>query len=465
VTIGQISRMVFDNPINAYPLSLLLGKELEQGIDRAWNAIDETQLAELNRLMASIPSPTGEEGQLARAIVDVMNKSGIDAFYQRMEDDQGNAIGRIRGTGDGADLLLYAPLDSAFSTNTEEECPWIGDRFPAEMTTQAYVRDGDVVGMGAENPKGYAACVVAAAQAIKAAGVPLRGSLLVGLGAGGMPTNRRPLLQKFSAGQGAGCAFMLEQGIRGDFAIIAKPGWSVAWEEVGLCWFKVIVRGDLNYTGVRHVVKGRNPIVHAAKVIASLEKWFSEYTEKNTSGLVAPQGSINAIQAGWTHKPAFVPAACHFYVDLRISPRVNPIEAKRQFGEAIERIVKINPELCIEWEMILSVPGSFTDPNNWIIQSCVRAWEFVENKKHQPRTGTSGATDANILRAAGIPTARLGMPRRASANETQRNRFSMDASNIAGMKQLTKCLVYAALDTLMRERTEVIPHVDAHRST
>jgi len=58
--------MVFDNPINAYPLSLLLGKEREQGIDRAWNAIDETQLAELNRLMASIPSPTGEEGQLAQ---------------------------------------------------------------------------------------------------------------------------------------------------------------------------------------------------------------------------------------------------------------------------------------------------------------------------------------------------------------------------------------------------------------
>ena len=42
----------------------------------------------------------------------------------------------------------------------------------------------------------------------------------------------------------------------------------------------------------------------------------------------------------------------------------------------------------------------------------MRAWEFVENKKHVPRTGTSGATDAKFLRAAGIPTARLGMPRR-----------------------------------------------------
>ena len=436
--------------------SLTLPKDNETSIKRAWDAIDETALAELNRLMVSIPSPTGEEGQLARAMVDVMNKSGVGASYQPMDDNQGNAIGRISGTGAGADLLLYAPLDTAFSTHEEEECPWIGDRLPEEMTTNACVRDGDVVGMGAENPKGYAACVIAAAQALKAAGVPLKGSLLVGLGAGGMPTNRRPTSRKFNAGQGAGCAFMLEQGVRGDFAIIAKPGWSVAWEEVGLCWFKVIVRGDLNYTGVRHVVKGRNPIVHAAKVIGLLEEWFPEYTEKNTSGLVAPQGSINAIQAGWTHKPAFVPAACHFYVDLRISPRVSPMEAKHQFGQAIERIVKANPGLSVEWEMILSIPGSFTDPDNWIVRSCMRAWEFVERKKHSPRNGTSGATDANILRAAGIPTARLGMPRLKGASETQRSRFSMETCNITGMKQLTKCLVYAAVDTCTRERGEVI---------
>src|SRR5262245_26455329 len=256
--------------VKSAPLSLT--KDHETWIKRAWDAIDETTLGELNRLMASIPSPTGEEGPLARAVVDVMDKSGIRAFYQPMDDAQGNAIGKLSGTGGGADLLLYAPLDTAFTTDEEEECPWIGDHLPGEMTTNAYVLDGDVVGMGAENPKGYAACVVAAAQALWTAGVTLTGSLWVGLGAGGMPTNRRPTSRKFNAGQGVGCSFMLEQGVRSDFAIIAKPGWSVAWEEVGLCWFKVIVRGDLNYTGVRHVVKGKNPIVHAAKVIGLLEQ-------------------------------------------------------------------------------------------------------------------------------------------------------------------------------------------------
>ena len=437
--------------INPLPLD----EEREEWVKRAWNTVDESRLAELNRLMASIPSPTGEEKQLAQAMVDLMSKSGMDAFYQPMDDAQGNAVGRVPGNGKGADLLLYAPLDTAFSTLEEEECPWVGDKLPAEMTTNAYVQNGNVIGMGAENPKGYGACVIAAAQAIKKAGVPLKGSLLVGLGAGGMPTNRRPGSRKFNAGQGAGCAFMLEQGVRGDFAIIAKPGYSVAWEEVGLCWFKVAIRGDLNYTGVRHVVKGRNPIVHAAKVIGLLENWFSKYSEKNTSGLVAPQGSINAIEAGWTHKPAFVPAVCRLFVDLRISPRVNPSEAKRQFGDAINEITKANPDLTVEWEMILSIPGSFTDPKNWIIQSCMRAWEHVEKKKHVPRTKTSGATDANILRSRGIPTARIGMPRLQSASESQRSNFSMDTCNVSGMKQLTKCLIYAAIDTCTRERAEI----------
>jgi acetylornithine deacetylase/succinyl-diaminopimelate desuccinylase-like protein len=455
--------MATDDPACTAPEPLPLGREREQWVKQAWAAIDEKELGELDRVMASIASPTGEEKRLALALVDIMNAGGIGAFFQPMEDDQGNAIGRIAGTGNGADLLLYAPLDTAFSTNEEEECPWIGERLPKEMTTDAYVCDGEVVGMGAENPKGYAACAIAAAQAMKAAGVPLQGSLLVGLGSGGMPTNRRPWFTKFNAGHGAGCAFMLEHGVRGDFAIIAKPGWSVAWEEVGLCWFKVTVRGNLNYTGVRHVVKGRNPIVHAAKVITLLEEWFPEYAKKNTTGLVAPQGSINAIQAGWIHKPAFIPAACHFYVDLRISPRVSPMEAKGQFGAAVERIVRANPDLSVDWEMIVDIPGSFTDPTNWIVQSCMRAWEFVENKKHQPRTGTSGATDANILRGAGIPTARLGMPRLTAANNEPRSVFSMERSNIAGMKQLTKCLVYAAVDTCTRDRQEVLRSAAAQR--
>ena len=92
----------------------------------------------------------------------------------------------------------------------------------------------------------------------------LNPKVLVGLGAGGMPTNKRPGQRRSNVGQGNGCSFMLEQGVRGDFAILAKPGYAVAWEEVGLCWFRVRIHGRLGYTGIRHIVPYKNPIVDAA---------------------------------------------------------------------------------------------------------------------------------------------------------------------------------------------------------
>src|SRR4026207_1680738 len=69
--------------------SLPLTKDHEAWIKRAWDAIDEPTLGELNRLMASIPSPTGEEGQLARAMVEVMNQSGVGAFISRSTTPKG----------------------------------------------------------------------------------------------------------------------------------------------------------------------------------------------------------------------------------------------------------------------------------------------------------------------------------------------------------------------------------------
>ncbi|MBV9119085.1 MAG: deacylase, partial [Chloroflexi bacterium] len=99
-----------------------------------------------------------------------------------------------------------------------------------------------------------------------------------------MPANAHSEPHRHHAGQGSGCAYLLEHGAMPDFAVIAKPGWAVSWEEVGLCWFKVTVRGTLNYTGIRHVAPYVNPIVEAAHVIEGLERWFAEYSERHASG-------------------------------------------------------------------------------------------------------------------------------------------------------------------------------------
>ncbi|MFC4055457.1 M20 family metallopeptidase [Actinomadura syzygii] len=434
-------------------------RAVERAVGRAWAAIDADRLRDLTLRMVSTPSPTGDEAALARFLTGHLAAAGLEAAYQEIDDRQGNAVGRLRGDGTGADLLLYAPIDTLSVGTAEEDVPYVGDELRPDMRTEG-VLDGDtIIGLGASNPKGHAACLVEAASAIAAAGLPLRGSLLVGLGAGGMPTNRRPGASRANAGQGNGCSFMLEQGVWADHAILAKPGWSVSHEEVGLCWFTVRVDGTYNYVGSRQRLPYRNAVVDAARLIGELERWFPEYTARNTSGLVAPQGHIASVRGGWERTAAFSPAVCEFTVDLRISPRTTPADAARQFAEGMAAALARLGDVSATWEMTLSIPGSRTDPSTWIVRSCVRAWEEVTGEPHVPdeaaRT-TSGATDGNILRNRGLPTARIGMPRLTAASGAEVDfAMGMNAVSLPSMLRLTRLLVAAAVDACTRDRSEL----------
>ena len=430
--------------------------QLRDWVDRATATISGDEVLDLTARMVDISSPTGEERELAEFLVDFMNGSGLEARYQPMDDDQGNAIARYRGAGSGPDLMLYAPLDTAFAGADDEDAPWIDLDARTDQIPHAVVEDGVVTGLGAHNPKGHGACAVMAAVALKRAAVPIKGELIVGLGAGGMPTNDRTRGGhdgRRDIGHGSGCAFMLEQGVRGDFAIIAKPG-PVSWEEVGLCWFRVRVKGVLGYAGTRHIVKHRNPILDAATVVQELEAWFPEYTARHSSGTVGPQGSIGCIRAGWPNKPTFIPEACDIYLDLRVSPRTDPVEVKRQFAAAIAEIDTKHADIDLDWEMILAIPGSHTDQDNWIIQSTIRAWQETTGQTFSPGTGGSGATEANILRAWGVPTARIGLP--APPHPLPHaGMFSMGEVHLDSLTQLTKALIATAVDTCCRTTGEV----------
>jgi acetylornithine deacetylase/succinyl-diaminopimelate desuccinylase-like protein len=390
-----------------------LSDEQRAWVEAAWARISPERLTELVVGMVDIPSPTGEEAPLARWLTETLAAAGLRATCQQIDEYQANAVGRLPGSGGGEDLLLYAPIDTFTVGDPAEDVPWIGPELRPDMQPVAQVHGDHVLGLGASNPKGHAAAVIAAAEAIAAPGIPLRGDLVVGLGAGGMPTNGRltgPLTRR-NAGQGVGCSFMLEQGVWADHAIIAKPGWAVTWEEVGLCWFEVRVRGTFSYVGSRHRMPYRNPIVHAATVISELETWFPRYAERHTDGLVAPQGIIASVEGGWPRLAAATSALCRFTVDLRTSPRSTPADVRREFGAAMDEILARHPQLDVDWSMVLSIPGTHTPEEAWVVQAAMVAWEELAGRPHEPIVANSGATDANILRGRGLSTARIGMDR------------------------------------------------------
>src|SRR3546814_18213335 len=112
-----------------------------------------------------------------------------------------------------------------------------------------------------------------------------------------MPTDARPGMRPDS-GHGVGCAHMLRQGPKPDYAVIAKSGWSVSWEEVGLAWYEVNVAGAHSYVGSRQLLPYYNAIAIAGKVVPALEEWFTIWKEPHRSGMVASQGVVGLLEIG-----------------------------------------------------------------------------------------------------------------------------------------------------------------------
>ncbi|WP_283138099.1 M20 family metallopeptidase [Rhizohabitans arisaemae] len=432
-----------------------LDRRRREQVAAAWRHVSADRLRELLCGLVNVPSPTGGERRLAEHITGTLAATGITATTQPLDDRQANAWGRLRGDGSGPDLMLYAPIDTLTTGRESEDVPWIGPELRPDMRPAARVEGDLVIGLGAGNPKGHAACVLMAAEAVHRAGLPLTGDLLVAFGAGGMPANAPPGGERRNIGQGVGCSFLLEQGVWADFAVIAKPGWTVSREEVGLAWFEVVVHGVHTYVGSRHRLPYENAIARAGEVAVRLERWFAEYAERHTAGTVAPQGVVAAVEGGWPHLAAVTPAACRLLVDLRLSPGTSPMATKREFGSAIERIRGELPGTAVTFEMVLAVPGTASDPGSWVVSSATAAWEAVEGRPHEVIRGNSGATDANILRSRGIPTVRIGMPKVADVPFEVDFSMGMNTADVREMERLTRHLIRTAVDTVTRSRSEV----------
>jgi len=437
-------------------------------VERALAAVDRERLAELCMGIVDIASPTGKERPLAEWIAAEFTVNGIAAEVQPLDDHQANAWAAIGAPGAAADLMLYAPIDTLTTGTVAGDVPWIGRDLPHHAVARAQRHGDSITGLGAQNPKGHAACVFGAVEAIHRAGIDLDGRVLAVFGAGGMPTNAladaaapagsEPSTGRRNTGQGVGASFLLEQGVWADAAVIAKSGWAIATEEVGLAWIDVTVHGNHNYVGARHRLAHRNPIVDAGRVAAFLEQWMADvYTPAHATDSLAPQGIVGAARAGWWRMPALVPAAAQLRCDLRLVPGHAPLDAWRELDAALDELRNGDDPIEVTTKLAVGIPGSSTPRDHWVTQAAVAAWEQVAGRPHEFASATSGATDANILRNRGLPTVRIGLPKVQRDGAELDFAAGMNTVELDAMELLTRHLVTVAVDVATRSRPGATP--------
>jgi acetylornithine deacetylase/succinyl-diaminopimelate desuccinylase-like protein len=416
--------------------------------------ISRQRVLETCASLVNIASPTGDERPLAEHIVGLLQGAGIDGRLMPIDDRMANAWARLpaRGpkAGRGPTIMLYSPLDTVTSGD-EDDVPWVADAIDGHLRANAAVDGERVIGLGGQNPKGHAAAVIEAAMALSE--TELAGDVIVAFGAGGMPTNARrddsdPLHRRHT-GHGVGASFLLEQGVWADAAIIAKSGWFVQHEEVGIAWSDIHVRGTHTYVGARHRIPYRNPIADAARVVLHLEEWFAKRPEQ--TGSLEPQAMVASLRSGWQRTAAFLPAVATLRVDQRLLPDTSPLDAHRGLLAELSTLIDVD----LSAELVLAIPGSRTPIDHWIFAAGRRAWEVIEQRRHVEPTGQSGATDANILRNRGIPTMRIGLPKVLVDGHELGFAEGMNTVDAASMTTLAELLVRTVIDVCNRDRGDL----------
>lgn len=418
------------------------------------NRLNPQRLQRLLADLIDVHSPTGAAGAASQFMAARLNELGMTTRYLPMSDISGNVLAEKRGTGGGAAVMLYSPIDTHLEGNGEDE-PWIGPPHFVDLKPQSKIVGDWVYGLGASNPKALVATLTEVAAALIEADVPLVGDLMLGFADGGMPVS---ISGRGNAGMSNGVNHLLNRGGAADFAIIMKPWNYVYHEEPGIAWFKLRILGTYGYAGVPRGTPGfRSSIVPTAVVIPELESWLVDYAERNASGVVKPHGWIGGIRSGTPDKPAFPSAVTEIFFDARINPRTSPAAVKAQFAEFVADFSSRHPEITLDWEMYGSAPGGTTDPENWIIQSARRGWEAVEGQPHPECPPLGGQTDGAALRRFGVPTARIGWPwpPTGSPEPIAEGLGGMGATYIPDLMPCARKIAFTLIDTLTRRRDEL----------
>ena len=441
---------------------------MENLVQRAMAQVNEERLIKLVRDLVDIPSTTGEERECAQFLVRYMKEMGLETKLQEITEGRANAIGVLQGTGEGPVLMFNGHLDTACTGIEEEDYAAMGP-LPAGYKPKSYLKNGFILGLGANNMKGGVAAAVATLDALLQTGVKLKGDVVMAGVAG--ESEKSPVEGAVRSYRGAryqgggyGTRYLVTHGPVPDYAVVCEPsGCYVINAQTGYFFIKITVKGKAAYQATKGPgFRGINAIEKACSLIERLREWDSEYARLHTydsgMGIIEPHLTIGAIEGGWPYKPSYSTAICNLYVDLRVTPAMNPREALDKLGAVLRKIAADDPQLKYDVEVYASnVPATVTNPENYLIQACLRARELVVGQQQErfPLGMGTAYNDSNIFRQHGIPALKCGPSGGKVSAEARELLDEGERLSIQELISAAKIYVAVALDLCTKTRSEL----------
>ena len=394
------------------------------------------ELIEFAQTLLSKPSenPPGGEKDVADALKEVVDRYSLgDTVVISRDPLRPSVITTLKGNGPGKRLIYNGHTD-VVPVGQDERAVWRADPYGAEII------DGELYGRGAADMKGPIAAMVYGAIAMKEAGAPFNGELVLAFTA------------DEENGGYYGAELMAEQGLAAaDACLIGEPSGM----ESGLDFLATACRGA---TCFRLVVKGtqmhssqsdiRNAVNAGLKLSKVLYRMSEELVIRHEPHPLYPQGvTINlgeTLSGGLEY--CIIPGYAEAKNDIRVLPGMTQETVMEDLNNFLDKLRNEDPDLDVE--LVLAdgqgwVEGAEIPADHPLVHTISEATEQVMGFK--PTVGGfTGGTDAkHFMTIANTPTISAFGPGLLSMAHGPNERVPVD-----GLVKSAKIYALAALGYL-----------------
>ena len=377
--------------------------------------IDQEWIADQAERLVRVPSVTMQEEDVCRLYEQQLRELGLQVDVREVTPGRSNLYSRISGAGGGPTLMLNGHLDTIPNQND-----------------QPVYRDGDLMyGRGTTDMKGGMAAILGATRALLAAGVQLRGDLLLTAVVG----HEEPEAAK------DGVLAMVDDINEGRLAcdrIVIVEGPDALWVmSMGSMVFTITLESARGGTHTQYVPFTDNPIRYMGTLIDRIH----EHQVELDGGRVHPLAGAERIDLGIVRSGDYfnrTPSQCVLTGTRRWMPGKNAAEVLSELRELAEPIAK-SGELVLHISMEHE-REPFETPAEDPLTRAVAAGHRQATGTEPELVGKRIVGDANLyVHGSRVPTIYYG-----PSNETAH--ADIESVSITRMESAAKVYALAAIE-------------------
>ena len=371
-------------------------------MDKILAQVKEDEIVALARDVINIPSPTGEELEMAEYMQRVLQELGLQVTWQEVEERRANVVGRWIGSGGGKNLMFNGHMDTS-NTGREDFLTGLGYK------PNAVIKDGFLYGLGIYNMKGALVCYTHAVKALQRAGVRLKGDVIIAAVAGEIEkTQWGEFKGREYRGYGFGTHYLVNHGILADMCILGEPtDMHVVLEHFGSMWVRISCTGIYVHTAFCEGREEMNSIRRMLSLMDPILTWIANWEVKAAHGGKKAIVNLGGIRGGHAWRASRTPEKTDLFLDVRVPPTIPMNEARRDIHQLFLELETRHPDYGLEFETYVSVPGARIDERHAMIQAIEANHERIMGKPPE-REVVTWCSDASVLSRYGVETVNYG---------------------------------------------------------